>query len=98
MKTRLKELRLAKGLKQEEVAKLLGIGRTAYGAYELGDNLPPLNKIMQLAEFYSVSVDYILYNEETSPEVDEVVALYQGLSKEKQEQVHSFIQFLINSK
>ena len=98
MKTRLKELRLAKGLKQEDIAKLLGIGRTAYGAYELGDNLPPINKMMKLAEFYNVSLDYILYNEETSSEVDEVVALYQGLPKEKQEQVQSFIQFLINSK
>lgn len=94
MKTRLRELRLAKGLKQEEVAKILGIGRTAYGAYEIEDNIPPLNKMMQLATFYGVSMDYILYNETTSPEIDEVVALYQGLSQRKQEQVRDFIQFL----
>jgi transcriptional regulator with XRE-family HTH domain len=94
MKTRLKELRLAKGLKQEEVAKMLGIGRTAYGAYEIEDNIPPLNKLLQLANFYGVSMDYILYNEATSPEVDEVVQLYQRLSQQKQEQVRDFIQFL----
>jgi transcriptional regulator with XRE-family HTH domain len=94
MKTRLKELRLAKGLKQEEVARMLGIGRTAYGAYEIEDNIPPLNKLLQLAEFYGVSMDYILYNEATSPKVDEVVQLYQKLSHQKQEQVLEFIQFL----
>lgn len=94
MKTRLKELRLAKGLKQEEVAQMLGIGRTAYGAYEIEDNIPPLNKLMQLAKFYGVSMDYILYNEATSPEVDEVVRLYQVLSQKKQEQVQDFIRFL----
>jgi transcriptional regulator with XRE-family HTH domain len=97
MKTRLKELRLAKGLKQEEVAKMLGIGRMAYGAYEIEDNIPPLNKLMQLADFYGVSLDYILYNETTSPEVGEVVQLYQRLSQQKQEQVRDFIQFLTKS-
>ena len=76
MKTRLKELRLAKGLKQEDVAKMLGIGRTSYGAYELGDNTPPTDKLLQLAEFYEVSLDYILYNEKTSSNVDEVLMLY----------------------
>lgn len=94
MKTRLKELRLSKGLKQEDIARMLGIGRTAYGAYEIEDNIPPLNKLMQLAKFYNVSMDYILYNETTPPEIDEVVNLYQGLSQQKQEQVRDFIQFL----
>lgn len=97
MKTRLKELRLAKGLKQEEVAKMLGIGRTAYGAYEIEDNIPPLNKMLQLADFYGVSLDYILYNEATPPEVGEVVQLYQKLSKQKQDQFRDFLQFLARS-
>lgn len=97
MKTRLKELRLAKGLRQDEVAKMLGIGRTAYGAYELGDNLPPLNKLMMLAEFYNVSLDYIIYNEKASSEVDEVIMLYQRLSQKKQEEVQNFIRFLTTS-
>ena len=94
MKTRLKELRLSKGLKQEDIARMLGIGRTAYGAYEIEDNIPPLNKLMQLAKFYDVSLDYILYNETTPPEAGEVIQLYQKLSKQKQEQVKDFIQFL----
>lgn len=97
MKTRLKELRLAKGLKQEEVAKILGIGRTAYGAYEIGDNVPPLNKVIILSQLYNVSIDYILCNETTSPEADEVIRLYQGLSHKKQEQVQDFIRFLKGS-
>ncbi len=97
MRTRLKELRLAKGLKQEEVAKILGIGRTAYGAYEIEDNIPPLNKLLILAKLYDVSIDYILYNETTSPEADEVIRLYQGLSHQKQEQVQDFIRFLTNA-
>jgi transcriptional regulator with XRE-family HTH domain len=97
MKTRLKDLRLAKGLKQEEIAKMLGIGRTAYGAYELGDNTPPTDKLLILADFYGVSIDYILCKEKTSPEIDEVVMLFQGLSHQKQEQVQEFIRFLKRS-
>lgn len=97
MKTRLKELRLAKGLTQEDLAKMLGIGRTAYGAYELGDNLPPLNKLIALADFYNVSIDYIMYKEKTSPGIDEVVELYQRLPQQKQEEVQNFIRFLTAS-
>ena len=67
MKTRLKELRLAKGLKQEEVAKILGIGRTAYGAYEIGDNAPPLNKVIILSKLYNVSIDYIMKQPRQKP-------------------------------
>lgn len=97
MKTRLKELRQAKDLKQEDVAKLLGIGRTSYGAYEIEDNIPPINKLMILAEFYGVSLDYLLCKDKTSPDADEVIRLYQSLPVNKQEQVQAFIQFLKDS-
>ncbi|WDF83564.1 helix-turn-helix transcriptional regulator [Lacticaseibacillus pabuli] len=57
---RLKELRLAKHLTQEDVANFLGITRPAYTAYESGKRQPDDSTKMKLAQYYSVTVDYLL--------------------------------------
>lgn len=58
--SRLRELRKARRYTQEFVAKSLGIGRTAYCAYESGENVPPAEKVRALASLYGVSSDYLL--------------------------------------
>ena len=59
---RLRELREAKGLSQNEVAKHLGISRTAYVKYETGES-QPVRKIKELSQLFNVSADYILAND-----------------------------------
>ena len=63
---RLRELREAKGLSQEEVAKAIGVGRVTYLKYENGENRP-VRKLKELSSFFNVSIDYLLGNE--SPKV-----------------------------
>lgn len=46
----IKEKRIAKGLSQAEVAKLLDISQQAYCRYELGTRDPGLNMIRQIAD------------------------------------------------
>ena len=57
---RLRDLREDHDLKQEEVAKLLGIQQTVYSRYERGARTFPLEHLVKLAEFYQVSVDALL--------------------------------------
>ena len=65
---RLKELRKERNKEdinnkwtQEYVANLLGISRSAYALYEVGENPPPIEVLIKLADIYGgVSVDYIL--------------------------------------
>lgn len=57
---RLKTLRLEKGLYQKDVASFLGVDRTTYVKYELGKSTPNHDIIAMLADFYGVSVDYII--------------------------------------
>lgn len=57
---RLKQLRKEKKLKQEEVAKVLGISVSAYGNYEIGQRTPGPEYLVKLADFYNVTTDYIL--------------------------------------
>ena len=56
---RLKTLRKERGYSQEDVAKMLGIGRTTYLKYESGENKPS-RKLKELASLFGVTTDYLL--------------------------------------
>ena len=60
IKERLKELRQGAGLTQVQVAKMLGIEGRTYQRLEITEVLPPARHLVALADFYNVSVDYIL--------------------------------------
>ena len=57
---RLKVLRLARGKKQAEVADALGISRQTMSNYEGGKHAPDLDLVVQFAQFYECTVDYLL--------------------------------------
>ena len=57
---RLRDLREDKDLKQKDIAELLKVHQTTYSDYELGRLNIPVSAIHTLADFYGVSVDYLL--------------------------------------
>lgn len=57
---KLKELRLSRKLSQEDVSKFVGCSQSQYSKYELGKSLPDANTLINLADFYDCSVDYLL--------------------------------------
>lgn len=57
---RLRELREDRDLGQSDVAGQLNIHQTTYSDYELGHLNVPVRVLCLLADFYGVSVDYIL--------------------------------------
>ena len=56
---RLKQLRTKRKLTQFDVEELTGINRSTLSLYELGIRVPPIDKLMQLALLYKVSIDYL---------------------------------------
>ncbi len=60
MYKRIRDLREDKDLTQTQVAKILGMSQTGYSKYETGENDLPSSILIKLADFYNVSVDYIL--------------------------------------
>lgn len=60
LKERLKELRLAKQLKQNEFAKHLDISDRTVRHYENGDREPDIDKLIEIADFFEVSLDYLV--------------------------------------
>ena len=57
---RIRDLREDHDLKQAEIADMLGIAQTVYSRYERGFQTIPLEHLIFLADYYKVSIDYIL--------------------------------------
>ena len=60
LKNRLKELRTAKKVSQIRVQMDTGIEQALLSKYENGVRIPPTETLLTLANYYNVSVDYIL--------------------------------------
>lgn len=57
---RLKELRLAKSMTLKAMADMLGMVQRNYQRYETGEVDPPLSKAIALADYFNVSLDYLV--------------------------------------
>ena len=57
---RLKEIREDKDLFQKDIATILNITQQQYNKYELGINIMSGEKYAKLANYYNVSVDYLM--------------------------------------
>lgn len=57
---RLRLLRTQRKLTQEEVAKKIGVARTTYAMYEQNSREPDNDTLQKLADYFEVSVDYLL--------------------------------------
>ena len=75
---RLKDLRLNKGLKLEELAEQTGISKSALGSYEK-DDYKEINhgNLILLADFYGVSLDYLFCRQGSSISLPKVMALHR---------------------
>lgn len=63
---RIKELRLANLMTQDELAKKLDVTRSAIGMYEQGVRRPDFAHMDALADFFNVSLDYLMGKTDTN--------------------------------
>ena len=57
---RLKELREGRRIYQRELAEILGMSFRGYQNYETGQSEPKLATLIVLADYYQVSIDYLV--------------------------------------
>ena len=60
MYKRIRDLREDKDLTQKQIGKILNMSQTGYNQYEIGKNDIPTRILIELADFYNTSTDYIL--------------------------------------
>jgi len=57
---KIKELRIKNNLSQAELAKILNVTTGTIGHYEINDRTPGIDIIIKIADYFNVSVDYLL--------------------------------------
>ena len=60
MRIRIRDLREDRDLKQIDVAKETGIDQRTLSNYETGKTIPDAYALIRLADFFGVSVDYLI--------------------------------------
>jgi len=103
---RLKELREQRGISQTELANFLGVVRSTICQYEKGNRMPDSNILGKLADYFGVTVDYLLGREDDSerdekPQLhipdkykDVLVAFEGGADDLTQEDVDKVIEYI----
>lgn len=73
-KDRLRQLRIEHNLTQAEIAKAIGVSSATIGNYEQGTREPRNNEMRQkLADYFNVSVDYLMNKENVSKVSEELL-------------------------
>ena len=57
---RIRELRENHDLTQAKIGAIIGVSQRTYAQYEVGDRMIPPEILCALADYYHVSVDYLL--------------------------------------
>ncbi|MEG0799194.1 MAG: helix-turn-helix transcriptional regulator [Bacilli bacterium] len=60
---RLKELRLKKGMKQQDLAVLLNLTKSSICCYEKGTRTPTIETLLDIISLFNVSSDYLIGND-----------------------------------
>ncbi|MFA5576323.1 MAG: helix-turn-helix domain-containing protein [Tissierellaceae bacterium] len=97
----LKELRENKNITQKELAKYLNITDRNIRYYETGDRIPSTDILEKIADYFDVSVDYLLGRTSVKKSVEKAIKEYyetsfdmKNLSPESQEDLKKYIELL----
>ena len=74
-KDKIKFLRKHQELSQAQVAEAINVLQSTYSHYEQGINEPNFETLKKLANFFDVSIDYLLENDRSLSDTDEIVDL-----------------------
>ncbi len=74
----LKELRKEKGITQEEFAEKLNVSGRTISRWETGSNMPDISLLIEIAEFFDVSIPEIINGERKSEIMNEEVKEVAG--------------------
>ncbi len=89
---RIKKLREEAGYSQSDIAKRMGISRSAVNAWEMGLSTPTTPYIIELSKLFHVSTDYLLGIK------NEKAVILDGYSESEIEVLYSLIRYFDEQK
>ena len=78
---RITSLRENKNLYQKDIARIFNVEQATVSNWEKGKRIPDSDMLIKLANFFGVSVDFLLGNEQKKSEEEEIETLRQLLIK-----------------
>ena len=100
MEERLQELRESQKLTQIELAQIMDIPRMTYNNYEKGRCEPNIQTLIKLADYYHVTLDYLVGREFANDvgyltkDQHKFISMYLKLNERYQERVNGRIESL----
>lgn len=109
---RIKDLRKERNITQSDLAKILNVTQDSISLWEKNKRVPDTQYIIQLADYFEVSVDYLLGRSDDfgnvtvttasssavlTPDEQELLELYKKLPKTRQKTVLDTIRFMSES-
>ena len=100
---KLKDLRKERGLTQEQLAEIINIPKITYQNYERETRKIPTDLLLELADFYNVTIDYMLDREFTGGQKIteseyELLSVYRKLNEFEQKRLLEYGRFLTTLK
>lgn len=93
---RLKQLREDNDLRQEDVGKIVNVEKSTVSQWESGKRTPDVETIMKLADYFNVSIDYILGKTDIPTPIETIAAHHEGeeWTEEELEEIEKFKEFV----
>ena len=82
---RLKELRQIKDEQQKDLAEQFNVSRSMISQWEIGIHYPEITKLIEIAEYYQVSIDYLLGLSDEKSYVQQKKSPDKTISEDEQE-------------
>lgn len=100
----IKDIRTRKKLTQAEVASALGVSSVVYSRYETGSRQPSIETLVQLADIFGVTVDYLLGRQDVEDstlsdyELRLLIASRNADERAKEDALNMLITHAVNTK
>lgn len=100
----IKDIRTRKKLTQADVASALGVSSVVYSRYETGSRQPSIETLVQLADIFGVTVDYLLGRQDVEDstlsdyELRLLIASRNADERAKEDALNMLITHAVNTK
>lgn len=95
---RIRELRVDCGLQQKQIAQDLHLSKQVYSNYELGQREPSIDMLGKLADYFGVTVDYLIGRDDKAQAEPLKTKKSPALSEEDEAMLNTYLELSDDSK
>lgn len=94
---KIKELRKSKKITQSELGKIIGMTATGISYWENGIVEPPINKLNKIANYFGVSINYLLGNEGIEDKTAALLKRIENVKEQDRDLLYTILNNIIDA-